>query len=88
MRKPTTNCWPQRAGQGLIAAGLAFAAGAALQAADVTVTGVLKNQFYANGTRPTVEGGSATLTYTEAVSSFNTAVNKADKCEPDELERP
>ncbi len=78
MRKPTTNCWPQRAGQGLIAAGLALAAGAALQAADVTVTGVLKNQFYNNGTLSSVEGGTATLTYVESVSSFNTAVNKAD----------
>ncbi len=78
MRKPTNIGWSQRAGARLAAVVFAVASTAALQAANVTVTGVLKDQFYANGTRATVEGGTATLTYANALSAAEAPSNIAD----------
>ena len=70
MRKPTTQNWFLQTGGRLAAVSFAVATAAVLQAANVTVSGVLKDQFYKDATRATVENGTATLTYTAALSAF------------------
>jgi hypothetical protein len=63
---------------GRLAAAVAIAAGVAVQAADVTVTGVLKRQYYPGGTRATVAGGTATLASTTAITSGEAPRDVAD----------
>ncbi len=63
---------------GRLAAAVAIAAGVAVQAADVTVTGVLKRQYYPGGTRATVAGGTATLGTTTAITSGEAPRDVAD----------
>ena len=62
-----------------MAAAFALAAGAALQAGDVTVTGSLKHEFFVGASRAAVESGAAgEPTYTELPGRFETGVNFAD----------
>jgi len=63
---------------GRLAAAVAIAAGVGLQAADVTVSGVLKRQYYPGGTRATVAAGSATLASTTAITSGEAPRDVAD----------
>ena len=73
MSKPTLF---GRAGR--LAAAVALAAGVGLQAADVTVSGVLKRQYYPGGTRASVANGTATLTSTTAITSGEAPRDVAD----------
>jgi hypothetical protein len=63
---------------GRLAAAVAIAAGVGLQAADVTVSGVLKRQYYPGGTRATVAAGSATLASTTTLTSGEAPQGVAD----------
>ncbi len=65
-------------GARLAAVSFAVAAAAALHAANVTVSGVLKDQFYTGATRATVANGTATLTSTSALNAFEAPSNIAD----------
>ena len=78
MRKPTTQNWFLQTGGRLAAVSFAVATAAVLQAANVTVSGVLKDQFYTGATRATVANGTATLTYTTALSALEAPSNIAD----------
>ena len=59
-------------------AALPLTAGIALQAAPVTVPESLKREFYLGGTLNSVEGGTATLTSIDAITSFQSPSNVAD----------
>jgi hypothetical protein len=61
-----------------LAAAVALAAGVSLHAADVTITGSLKRQYYPGGTRATVANGTATLTSTTLVNSGEAPRDVAD----------
>jgi hypothetical protein len=63
---------------GRLAAAVALAAGVGLQAADVTVSGVLKRQYYPGGTRATVANGTATLSSTTTLTSGEAPQGVAD----------
>lgn len=77
MSKPTLfGC--SLTGSVRLAAAVALAAGVSLHAADVTITGSLKRQYYPGGTRATVANGTATLTSTTLLNSGVAPSNVAD----------
>jgi hypothetical protein len=61
-----------------LAAAVALAAGVSLHAADVTITGSLKRQYYPGGTRATVANGTATLASTTLLNSGQAPSGVAD----------
>lgn len=65
-------------GSGRLAAAVALAAGVSLHAADVTITGSLKRQYYPGGTRATVANGTATLGTVTLVNSGEAPRDVAD----------
>jgi hypothetical protein len=78
MRKPNISDWSRGLGQRLFAAALVLTTSAALQAADVVVSGVLKRQFYSGASRAQVAGGTATLTRTTSLTVAEGPTNEAD----------
>ncbi len=78
MRKPNTQGWSRFVGTRFAAVSIACATAAALQAANVTVSGVLKDQFYTGASRASVANGTATLTSASALTAFEAPSDIAD----------